>query len=231
MALKLRPSGLSSAIDKDRPDHTVYAASGMSAASGGRPAALRSRTTPDVTCVTRHAQNAKPTSRCRTVAPWSTTMRRVFHPRQAVKASPHRHKWMLSHSAPADPSDPWNSHAAPVSPRQNGQRADATSGAKVSASQPRIRVGRALKPIVVVFAVLYFLIDALFFGLIKTVWHLAFQVPDFLSPRTLGSFAWSIFHAGFVRNSLCCSRTAQTDWSLSHSVGTGDRRNVRHRRW
>src|SRR5258705_8823400 len=30
-----------------------------------------SRTTPDVTCVTRHAQNAKPTSRCRTVAPWS----------------------------------------------------------------------------------------------------------------------------------------------------------------
>src|SRR5882757_1629546 len=30
-----------------------------------------SRTTPLVTCVTRHAQNAKPTSRCRTVAPWS----------------------------------------------------------------------------------------------------------------------------------------------------------------
>ena len=29
-----------------------------------------SRTTPHVTCVTRHAQNAKPTSRCRTVAPW-----------------------------------------------------------------------------------------------------------------------------------------------------------------
>src|SRR5882762_4026065 len=27
--------------------------------------------TPHVTCVTRHAQNAKPTSRCRTVAPWS----------------------------------------------------------------------------------------------------------------------------------------------------------------
>src|SRR6266850_1140254 len=30
-----------------------------------------SQTTPLVTCVTRHAQNAKPTSRCRTVAPWS----------------------------------------------------------------------------------------------------------------------------------------------------------------
>ena len=44
----------------------------------------------------------------------------VTTPRQTVKASPHRHKWMLSHGAPADPSDPWNSHAAPVSPRQNG---------------------------------------------------------------------------------------------------------------
>src|SRR5882757_4519181 len=82
-----------------------------------------SRTKPHVTCVTRHAQNAKPTSRCRTVAPWSTTMRRVFHPEtNGVKASPHRHKGVLSHGAPADPSDPWNSHAARVSPRQNGQR-------------------------------------------------------------------------------------------------------------
>src|SRR5258705_12470999 len=45
----------------------------------------------------------------------------VTTPRQTVKASPHRHKWMLSPGAPADPSDPWNSHAAPVSPRQNGQ--------------------------------------------------------------------------------------------------------------
>jgi hypothetical protein len=34
-----------------------------------------------------------------------------------VKASPHRLKWMLTRGAPADPSDPWNSHAAPVSPR------------------------------------------------------------------------------------------------------------------
>ena len=56
--------------------------------------------TPHVTCVTRHAQNAKPTSRCRTVAPWSSTMRRVFHPEtNGVKASPHRHKWMLSRGA------------------------------------------------------------------------------------------------------------------------------------
>jgi hypothetical protein len=45
----------------------------------------------------------------------------VTTPRQTVKASPHRHKWMLSPGAPADPSDPWNSHS-PVSPRQNGQR-------------------------------------------------------------------------------------------------------------
>src|SRR5260370_1103651 len=42
----------------------------------------------------------------------------VTTPRQTVKASPDRHKWMLSHGAPADPSDPWNSHAARVSPRQ-----------------------------------------------------------------------------------------------------------------
>jgi len=45
---------------------------------------------------------------------------RVFHPEtNDVKASPHRHKWMLSRGAPADPSDPWNSRAAPVSRRQN----------------------------------------------------------------------------------------------------------------
>src|SRR5258705_79118 len=63
-------------------------------------------------------------------APWcngmlhGATVRRVFHPEtNGVKASPHRHKWMLSHGAPADPSDPWNSHAAPVSPRQNGHLA------------------------------------------------------------------------------------------------------------
>src|SRR5258705_263512 len=55
------------------------------------------------------------------VAPWKHhDATGVTIPRQTVKASPHRHKWMLSHSAPADPSDPWNSHAAPVSPRQNG---------------------------------------------------------------------------------------------------------------
>src|SRR5882757_8066033 len=80
--------------------------------------------TPHVTCVTRHAQNARPTSRCRTVAPWSTTMRRAFHPEtNGVKAGPHRLKWMLSRGALAAPSDPWNSHAAPVSPRQNCWRA------------------------------------------------------------------------------------------------------------
>src|SRR5260370_1324151 len=49
------------------------------------------------------------------------TVRREFHPEtNGVKACPHRHKRVLSHGAPADPSDPWNSHAAPVSPRQNG---------------------------------------------------------------------------------------------------------------
>ena len=98
-------------------------------ASGGRP------------CVTRHGRHrASPTlhvtrktrSRRLAVAPLHHGASRctmehhdatgVTTPRQTVKASPHRHKWMLSPGAPADPSDPWNSHAAPVSPRQNGQR-------------------------------------------------------------------------------------------------------------
>src|SRR5882757_10168964 len=83
--------------------------------------------TPHVTCVARHAQNAKPTSRCRTVAPWRTTMRRVFHPEtNGVKASPHRLKWMLSRGALAAPSDPWNFDASDVPPRQNGVRRNVT---------------------------------------------------------------------------------------------------------
>src|SRR5712672_987316 len=97
-------------------------------ASGGRPRVTRRgrhRTSPalHVTLAKREA-DVSLSHRCtmeHPVAPWSTTMRRVFHPeRNGVKASPHRHKWMLSHGAPADPSDPWNSHAAPVSPRQTG---------------------------------------------------------------------------------------------------------------
>src|SRR5712672_442800 len=106
----------------------VASAPGVQAEEGQQR--YTSRTTPHVTCVTRHAQNAKPTSRCRTVAPWSTTMRRVFHPEtNGVKASPHRHKRVLSHGAPADPSDPWNIHAAPVSPRQNVFRPRSERGA------------------------------------------------------------------------------------------------------
>src|ERR1700675_1419230 len=57
------------------------------------------------------------------------TMRRVFHREtNGVKASPHRHNWVLSHGAPADPSDPWNIHAAPVSPRQPVLRGSERSG-------------------------------------------------------------------------------------------------------
>src|SRR3981189_3283460 len=87
-------------------------------ASGGRPAALH------VTRKTRSRRLAVAplhhgASRC-TMEHHDATG--VTTPRQTVKASPHRHKWMLSPEAPADPSDPWNSHAAPVSPRQNGQR-------------------------------------------------------------------------------------------------------------
>src|SRR5258707_13714756 len=48
----------------------VASAPGVQAEDGQQRYA--SQTTPHVTCVTRHAQNAKPTSRCRTVAPWST---------------------------------------------------------------------------------------------------------------------------------------------------------------
>src|SRR5882762_3931613 len=91
-----------------------------------------SRTTPDVTCVTRHAQNAKPTSRCRTVAPWSTTMRRVFHPEtDGVKASPHRHKRVLSHGAPADHmigSSPHHSWPPSEGPRMSAARFVRLSG-------------------------------------------------------------------------------------------------------
>src|SRR5260370_40353587 len=107
----------------------VASAPGVQAEEGQQR--YTSRTTPHVTCVTRHAQNAKPTTRCRTVAPWRTTMRRVFHPEtNGVKASPHRLKWMLSHGALAEPSDPWNFDAAPVSPRQNGplERCEAQEG-------------------------------------------------------------------------------------------------------
>ena len=78
--------------------------------SGGRPAALR--VTGDAARRLRYpsrAKRTKPTSRCRTVC----TMARhdamgVTSRDKRVKASPHRHKWMLSHGAPADPSDPWN---------------------------------------------------------------------------------------------------------------------------
>src|ERR1700692_2656311 len=99
-------------------------------ASGGRPAALH--VTDDTACHLRYTSRAKREAdvslshRCtmeHPVAPWSIhDATGVTTPRQTVKASPHRHKWMLSHGAPAAPSDPWNSHAAPVSPRQNGQR-------------------------------------------------------------------------------------------------------------
>ena len=94
-------------------------------ASGGRPAALH--VTDDTGRHLRYTSRAKReadvslshplhhgASRC-TMEHHDATG--VTTPRQTVKASPHRHKWMLSHGAPADPSDPWNSHAAPVSHR------------------------------------------------------------------------------------------------------------------
>src|SRR3981189_3252806 len=38
----------------------------------------------------------------------------VTTPRQTVKASPHRHKWMLTPGAPPDPSHTWTPHGSPV---------------------------------------------------------------------------------------------------------------------
>src|SRR4051812_13817042 len=111
----------------------VASAPGVQAEEGQQR--YTSRTTPHVTCVTRHGRHRtspalhvtrKTRSRRLAVAPLHHGATRctmehhdatgVTTPRQTVKASPHRHKWMLSHGAPADPSDPWNSHAAPVSP-------------------------------------------------------------------------------------------------------------------
>src|SRR5258705_1845648 len=67
----------------------VASARGVQAEEGQQR--YTSRTTPHVTCVTRHAQNAKPTSRCRTVAPWSIPLHHgaprcdgCFTPRQTV---------------------------------------------------------------------------------------------------------------------------------------------------
>src|SRR5260370_1681247 len=67
----------------------VASAPGVQAEEGQQR--YTSRTTPHVTCVTRHAQNAKPTSPCRTVAPCSIPLHHgaprcdgCFTPRQTV---------------------------------------------------------------------------------------------------------------------------------------------------
>src|SRR5712672_638891 len=114
-------------------------------ASGGRPSVTRHgrhRTSPalHVTRKTRSRRLAVAplhhgASRC-TMEHHDATG--VTTPRQTVKASPHRHKWMLSHGAPADPSDPWNSHAAPVSPRQNGQQAEEGQQRYTSRTTPHV---------------------------------------------------------------------------------------------
>ncbi len=108
-----------------------------------------SRTTPHVTCVTRHAQNAKPTSRCRTVAPWSTTvapwsttMRRVFHPEtNGVKASPHRHKRVLSHARPLTHLTHGISTRRPFHPIDSPRRPKWVMGGSSAAFMPSPVVG------------------------------------------------------------------------------------------
>ncbi|MGZ3308155.1 MAG: hypothetical protein ACXU8R_06495, partial [Xanthobacteraceae bacterium] len=59
-------------------------------------------------------------------------------------------------------------------PSLNGSR----RAPSVGGSKPRKRIGRALKPVVIAFAALYFLIDALFFALIKPfgIWLSQFRI-------------------------------------------------------
>jgi hypothetical protein len=79
-------------------------------------------------------------------------------------------------------------------------------------------------------AVLYFLIDALFFALIKpfATWlsklRIFARVGSWI--RSLGPYSTL---ALFVI-SLCCSRTGQTGGFTSYCNGKGDRWHPRHRR-
>ena len=91
-------------------------------ASGGKPAALH--VTDETARHLRYTSRAKREAdvslshRCTMEHPLHHGAPRCdgcYHPETTVKASAHRHKWMLSHGAPTDPSDPWNFHAAPIS--------------------------------------------------------------------------------------------------------------------
>jgi hypothetical protein len=75
-------------------------------------------------------------------------MRRVFHPEtNGVKASPHRHKRVLSHGAPADPSGPWNIHAAPVSPHRQTTGADEKADGRARSNLRRQRAHVSVKSV------------------------------------------------------------------------------------
>jgi hypothetical protein len=49
----------------------------------------------------------------------------------------------------------------------------------VGSSKPRIHIGKALKPVIIVLATLYFLIDAIFFSLIKPLGKWLSELPIF----------------------------------------------------
>ena len=50
----------------------------------------------------------------------------------------------------------------------------------VGMSNPRIRIAKALRPVIIVFAALYFLIDAIFFSLIKPLGTWLSKLPIFV---------------------------------------------------
>ena len=62
----------------------------------------------------------------------------------------------------------------------------------VGMSNPRIRIAKALRPVIIVFAVLYFLIDAIFFSLIKPLGTWLSKLPIFVRMdgliRSLGPY-------------------------------------------
>jgi hypothetical protein len=73
----------------------------------------------------------------------------------------------------------------------------------VGRSKPRIHIGRAFKPIIVVFAALYFLIDAIFFSLIKPLGTWLSKLPMFTRVdgliRSLGPYpTFALFAVPFV---------------------------------
>src|SRR6267154_5861909 len=87
-----------------RSPHVARVVGSPSAPSWQAPRACKRR---KASSVTRHGRHR--------TSPALHVTRKTRSRRLAV-APPHRHKWMLSPGAPADPSDPWNSTRRPFHP-------------------------------------------------------------------------------------------------------------------